>query len=630
MVFFDWLLISRMSEHQGKKISSLIPSKIKEILKRYSKAYKNKLVVNQYKSHLYNLGFTNRTLKEMTNRYASTDEIHLKRLLAWEITLWYANQYAKRDAKNALKYIEDAKLDEKDNDQLRRVAIVEAECLQQSGELEKAFQVLKEANERVSHADIYFALANLEKSIKDKLHWINKAFKLYELNPITFINEVNPVYDDLEMETQSRKVVDNEKVTVIFPVYNAEEGIHIAIQSILSQTWQNIEVIIVDDQSTDNTFNIIKEFEKQDTRIKVLQTPSNGGPYIARNIALQAASGDYVTVNDADDWSHEKKIETQVRHLQKNKQIIANTSEHARLTENLQFYRRGTPGRYIFPNMSSIMFRRKEVLNKLGFWDSVRFAADGEFKRRFLRVFGKDKFVDLATGPLSLPRQSVSSLTGSSAFGYNGFFMGVRKEYVESMEYFYETCERSLLKYDYPQLQRPYPVPEPMWPNKELKNNGFRTFDVILASDFRTVKSNDSIEITTIKEWKKQENYRIGLIQLYRYDLNFELEISPKIREYINGENVQMLVYGEKIKTDRLVIFIEDITIDEQKYIPHIEAKEVHIIIHSTIEDNLSEKVKYLFNVEPVYYPLTKEVRNRLNDQQINNITISTKDWMGE
>src|SRR5690625_2653718 len=88
---------------------------------------------------------------------------------------------------------------------------------------------------------------------------------------------------------------------------------------------------------------------------------------------------------------------------------IANTYEHARLTEDLKIYRSGTSGIYIFPNMSSTMFRREPVLKELGSWDSVRFAADGEFKRRLLRVFGKQSFVDLPTGPLSLPRQSASS-----------------------------------------------------------------------------------------------------------------------------------------------------------------------------------------------------------------------------
>lgn len=139
--------------------------------------------------------------------------------------------------------------------------------------------------------------------------------------------------------------------------------------------------------------------------------------------------GDFVTINDSDDWSHAQKIEIQVNHLIKNPRVIANTSEHARLTEDLTFYRRGTPGKYIFPNMSSIMFRREPVLQKIGYWDSVRFAADGEFKRRIIQVFGKRKYVDLKTGPLSLPRQTTASLTGTQPLATTA----ISKEFVSIM-----------------------------------------------------------------------------------------------------------------------------------------------------------------------------------------------------
>src|SRR5699024_11452555 len=100
-----------------------------------------------------------------------------------------------------------------------------------------------------------------------------------------------------------------------------------------------------------------------------------------------------------------------------------------------------------------------------------------------IREFGQKAYVDLKSGPLSLPRQSVSSLTGSSAFGYDGFFMGVRKEYVESLEYHHDRADN--LYYAYPQVTRPFPVPEPMWPEREEKAEGWRYFDVVLAGDFR-------------------------------------------------------------------------------------------------------------------------------------------------
>src|SRR5699024_8247684 len=160
-------------------------------------------------------------------------------------------------------------------------------------------------------------------------------------------------------------------------------------------------------------------------------------------------------------------------------------------------------------NMSSIMFRRKPVVEKIGYWDSVRFAADGEFKRRLIRQFGEQSYVDLDSAPLSLPRQTVSSLTGSSAFGYNGFFMGVLKEYVASLEHFHQQTEN--FYYSYPLKQRPFPVPEPMWPQREVKGNNRRNFSLTLAADFRKSKRE-------VEHFLQQTKKPLGLVQLYTYD----------------------------------------------------------------------------------------------------------------
>ncbi|WP_146938871.1 glycosyltransferase family 2 protein, partial [Cerasibacillus quisquiliarum] len=360
-------------------------------------------------------------------------------------------------------YLDIAKHGEKDNEQLRRIAIIEAEMYDILEDHTSGRRVINDALETEVHPDLYFALGNLEETVEGRLHYFNRVMALYDLAPITF-KEGGMTYDDLQTTRVDKQITTGPKVSVILPAYKAEDGIQTAIESILSQTWRNLELLIVDDCSPDGTLDVIKQYAERDERIKVFQTPENSGPYIARNIALKEATGEFVTVNDADDWSHAEKLERQVTHLIKNPHIIANTSSHARLTEQLKAYRRGTPGKYIFPNMSSLMFRREPVMEKLGYWDSVRFAADGEFKRRLLRAFGKNSIVDLETGPLSLPRQSVTSLTASSAFGYNGFFMGARKEYVEAFTAYHESADS--LYYPYRQEKRLFPVPEPMWPER--------------------------------------------------------------------------------------------------------------------------------------------------------------------
>src|SRR5699024_2440628 len=144
------------------------------------------------------------------------------------------------------------------------------------------------------------------------------------------------------------------------------------------------------------------------------------------------------------------------------------------------------------------------------------FAADGEFKRRLIKVFGEKSIIDLKTGPLSLPRQSNASLTGSSAFGYNGFFMGARREYVESLAFYHDNTES--LYYHFPQANRPFPVPTPMLTNREARAVQDRNFDIVIATDFRTEGDQLSEIIQVIKQLK-QKHKRIGLIQINTFDL---------------------------------------------------------------------------------------------------------------
>ena len=95
------------------------------------------------------------------------------------------------------------------------------------------------------------------------------------------------------------------------PAYNAENTIATAAKSILDQTWSNLELIVVDDGSSDGTWSIIEFVARRDPRVVPLRHPRNRGAYAARNTALSHATGDFVTAHDADDWSHPEKVALQ-------------------------------------------------------------------------------------------------------------------------------------------------------------------------------------------------------------------------------------------------------------------------------------------------------------------------------
>lgn len=92
------------------------------------------------------------------------------------------------------------------------------------------------------------------------------------------------------------------KVSVIIPVYNAGPYLRRCLDSVCGQTLRSIEIICIDDASTDGSAAILREYAEKDGRVRVLELPRNHGPSAARNAGLELAIGDYVGFVDSDDW----------------------------------------------------------------------------------------------------------------------------------------------------------------------------------------------------------------------------------------------------------------------------------------------------------------------------------------
>jgi glycosyltransferase involved in cell wall biosynthesis len=106
-----------------------------------------------------------------------------------------------------------------------------------------------------------------------------------------------------------------DKVSVIMPVFNAEKFLKDAIRSVLSQTYENLELLIVDDCSNDNSLQICNDFKEKDSRVKVFKNDLNRGTGFSRNFALEKATGRYISFLDADDIWKENKLEKQVNFM---------------------------------------------------------------------------------------------------------------------------------------------------------------------------------------------------------------------------------------------------------------------------------------------------------------------------
>jgi glycosyltransferase involved in cell wall biosynthesis len=107
----------------------------------------------------------------------------------------------------------------------------------------------------------------------------------------------------------------DEKVSIITPVYNSAKYIGECINSVLAQSYGNFEMILVDDGSTDNSEEIIKEFQKSDDRLILIRLKENSGPAIARNTGIKKASGRYMTFLDGDDVWFPNMLEKSINTL---------------------------------------------------------------------------------------------------------------------------------------------------------------------------------------------------------------------------------------------------------------------------------------------------------------------------
>lgn len=162
-------------------------------------------------------------------------------------------------------------------------------------------------------------------------------------------------------------------ISVVMSVYNGENYIREAIDSVLNQTFPNFEFIIVDDGSTDSTLEVINSYN--DNRIKIL-TQSNQGQAVARNNAIKKSRGKYIAILDADDISLSRRLELQYDFLRKHPECLA-TGANAQIIDK--------EGNYVFEtNILLSWLDVKKSLPKMPFYhSSIMFR-----KEAFLRVGG--------------------------------------------------------------------------------------------------------------------------------------------------------------------------------------------------------------------------------------------------
>ena len=175
---------------------------------------------------------------------------------------------------------------------------------------------------------------------------------------------------------------NNKKISVIIPNYNNEAHIKKTVLSILNNTYKNLEVIVVDDCSTDRSMNILLQSFGNNGRVKIYSTQVNSGTYYCRNLGILMSSGYYIGFVDGDDYVLPEKYEYEIKKLEELNQ------------DKINYWGYGTGFNRIFyednidniieikkSNYYNYIFYRK-LYNKVGYYHDNRFGADSEFIKR--------------------------------------------------------------------------------------------------------------------------------------------------------------------------------------------------------------------------------------------------------
>ncbi len=245
----------------------------------------------------------------------------------------------------------------------------------------------------------------------------------------------------LETAQASGQAVRNgEPVSVIMPVWNTADHVGAAVRSVLDQGWRNLELILVDDASTDGSIEVARQAADGDPRLQVLRQSSRRGPYVARNRALTAATGRWIAFHDADEWAHPDRLRVQIGQMT-SRGLVASAGRSVRIDSA------GRPrARGVWPLVrfapSTMMIDRKRVLDRAGLMHEVTSGADNEYWWRMTLLFGPRR-VALLPHLLILGAWRDGSQTVSAQEGYGAGGVNLsRLAYWEGWNRWHLSCRR--------------------------------------------------------------------------------------------------------------------------------------------------------------------------------------------
>lgn len=424
-------------------------------------------------------------------------------------------------------------------------------------------------------------------------------------------------------------------VSVLMPAFNAEQTIRTSVSSLLAQSWGNIEIIIVDDASTDSTLRVARALAATDSRIKVIAKERNGGAYVCRNSALAVAAGEYAMVHDSDDWSHPQRIEFQVRDLIESG-ARSNFTYGVRVTDSLQVVTKRTNGSMFIMNTSSLLMKTADI-REVGGWDEVRIGGDSELMERFCLFYDEPRRGLMKGVPLALILSSETSLTQAGATSIATVGYGARRHYKDVYRAWHAGrlgAEEGGGKHSLVLKNegRAFPAPGLMLPSK-IEDVAV---DILLVSDFAFPGGTTGSNIGIIRA-ASACGRRVGLLH-WPIASHAGSDSNSKLMSVVLEGLAEIVVAGQSVRADCLIVNHPAVLMNIPDVLPDVRAKLGVILVNQaptsrsvagrTVYDlgKAISNFKEAFALSPKIAPISPVIREIISPELPSGV-LTDVDW---
>ena len=572
---------------------------------------------------------------------------------AWELAKFCAFE---THWQQALHYLEIIREINEDLLHRRDVSLLYIEALTACGQSDEAERhVGRHLDEGKFDADYYCALSNVmsARPVRERgeperdlarLALLNRMFRESNLEEVSLLDPARGfTFGNLSVVQGCLPAIHQpEKISALLTAHNAEALLSAAVVNILGQTWRNLELVVVDDASTDSSWKIVERLATQDPRIVCVRNAVSKGVYQARNRALSLATGDFIATFDCDEWCHPQMLQTQVQAMRMEPETRLAFPGEAWVSPDMKYVLRlrGNSTEYLRRSSRTSLIRRRDF-QWLDKWDGVAAHADDEFVQRARAIWGDQAVRDVFPNvPMALRLKLSTSRRSMEEPDFRSPTSATRQEYARQAEFWRRTVLRPTSNAARPvpvervSTKQPFPIPGSLAPKHWKRDEHYNLIvisDLTLLGGTRRCNEGYVAAATSL-------GMRVGLLHWARYDLRLAADIAKEYRILSYGENVDILTADDRVSTDLLIVHHPPIMKYVPDDVPRISTEKLAILVNQLPlrfgeEDNeyyvrrdVEAACLRLFGLAPVWIPISPLVRRILSEDGF--APLAEEDWV--